>query len=535
MSKHLDHIQNIHALFETYFMEAYRAANPRKRRNTLPYLQSIYRRWYYSTLIENTPLSPANLVETIRMHYNQPAVHPVAHPQSTTKMTGITMTLPVYTLDKHPIIDDLHILVEYCSPHIDLRESDAFDTSQALELAAKTSLNDPHYAAFLLEIAIWMGLIKKIPSVGINRFQISKTADKALSAPCPDILREIVDITVVIASKALQNLVMLPESIFSQQFVRSLLTNPMGTDDIFSRIYEVLGYDLDDVFDMAMDVEDDEDAEDAGMDIDILAGTFMTGVFLDKFFFTPFGHFMKIIHPMYVLPFEFTNEIPDYARVSDDAEESLIAFFAPCSAYTLTDLGLELLGVAKTDTNYIDAAAAIPFEQMKNSVFSCKEALQVFVEIGRHIGALQMDGLPLEDEEIYTFRVRFESDTSLWAHIQVPADANLHDMYVEIAACFDLKDNEDYAFFHDKTENRFREYASPKRHKRGKKRVDVEFGSLDFEVQKNMLMVAYNQAIPFGGQEPTVRLELELMHIKPAEEDYEYPRVSRVSAGMKLY
>ena len=161
----------------------------------------------------------------------------------------------------------------------------------------------------------------------------------------------------------------------------------------------------------------------------------------------------------------------------------------------------------------------------------------MFVEIGRHISGMQLDGIPPDDdgEKIYTFRIRLQSDTSLWIHLQIPEDFTLHDMYIEIVEQFHLKDNDDYSIYHDKTENRFVEYTSDKHLKRGKKFVGIALSDLDFERQKQMLMVAHNQAIPFGPVAPTMRFEIELMHIKPADEEIDYPRVSRVSAGMKLY
>ena len=524
--QYLEHIQNLHALFETSFMEAYLDANPRKRRNALPYLQAIYRRWYYSTMIENTPLSPANILESMCLHYNMPsATYTVAHGRGKTKLMGIDMQLVEYSLDNHPIIGDFHRFIEYCTPHIDLLEGEAFTSAQAMELGAMLSLNDPHYAAFMLEVSLWMKLIVKVPSIGVNRLKSAPDAAQILAGA--DIFREIVDTTIAIASRGLQNLVMLPETLFTPSFIRSLLTAPMDTDDIFSRIYEVLGYDLEDLLDMTMEMDEGDELEET--DVDLLAGTFMTGIFLDKFFFAPFGHFLKLIRPLYVLPFDFKGEIADYVKVSGDPEESLIAFFAPCSSYTLTDLGLECFGVAKTEDNYIDAAKLIPFKEMKNTIFSSKEALHIFVEIARHLGPLHHEALG--PEEVFTFRVRLEDDKSVWVHLQMPTGATLHDMYIEAAEYFALKDNNDYTFYHDKKENRFAEYTAPKRSKGGKKTSETRLCDLDFQHQKEMLLVAYNQSIPFGEEDPTVCLQLEMLHKKPADLYHEYPRVSRVSKG----
>jgi len=523
----MDDIQKLHALFDHNFMGVYRSANPGKRRSVLPYLQSIYRRWYYSTLIEDAPLSPANLVESICAYYNQPAAtYTVAHARNKSKLMGIDMRLIEYSLDNHPMVDDMRLLMDYCTPYIDLQAGDTFTTTQALEMGELVSMNDPLYAAFLLEVSLEMRLVVKVPSVGINRFKPAVQAKEVMAAPCRDIFSRIIETAITIASKGLQNLVMLPDSLFSSAIIRSLLEKPMFTDDIFAKVYETLGYDMDEVMDFTAD--DNSSLED--LDVDLLAGTFMTGVLLDKYFFTPFGHFMKLIRPLYILPFDFGSEVTDYINVSDDPEEGTIAFFAPCSSYTLTDLGLECLNIAKTEDNYLDTKKAIPFEQMKDTLFGSPEALAIFAEIARHLSPLRIDEPP---EDVYTFRVRLQNDTSIWVHVQMPSDASLHDMYTEIADCLGLKDNSDYTFYHDKAENPFVEYTSPRRTKRGRKTSDIALEDLDFERQKQMLLVAYNQALPFGEEEPTICLQLELLHSKPPEAGHEYPRVSRVSKGFR--
>jgi len=507
-------------------METYRASNPRKRRNALPYLQAIYRRWYYSALVEDTPLSPANIMESTVRYFKQPnTTYPVAHMRGKSKFVGVNVELIEYSLDKHPIVKDMALLLEYCTPNIDLGAGDVFYTANALELGGKLSLNDPHYAAYLLEVAIRMKLLTKMPSVGVNLFKPTPNTPKKTDR---ETLDDIVEATINIASRGLQDLVMLPESFFTPGFIRGLLTTPMETDDIFTRVYDVLGYDLNDLVDITMDLDNDLD----GLEVDLLAGTFMTGVLLDKFFFTPFGHFLKLIRPLYVLPFEFEGEITDYIDTSDDPEESIIAFFAPCSSYTLTDMGIEFLNLDKTDENYLDPSEIVPFEQMKDTVLSSTDALQAFAIMAKHLAPLHGEGPP--PDEIYTFCVTLKKDPAIWANLQMPKDATLHDMYIEIMDMLELKDNDNYSFYHGKEENRFAEFTGPRRTKRsGSKISGIELMGLDFEHQSHMLLVAYNQAVPFKGEKPIVHIQLELLCKTPPEGGYDYPRISRVSDALR--
>ena len=47
-------------------------------------------------------------------------------------------------------------------------------------------------------------------------------------------------------------------------------------------------------------------------------------------------------------------------------------------------------------------------------------------------------------------------------------------------------------------------------------------------------MIAYNQSIPFGQNDPTVKLNLKMMGKKAPDKEHDYPRISRHSAKYGL-
>jgi len=521
-------------------MEAYRKANPKRRRRILPYLQAIHRRWYHATLIENTPFSPANLMESLCRYFGlEPDSYIMPELRTKAKVTGVDLIVKSYALENHPVVDDMRKLIEYCSPQVDLAEEGCFTDVQALELADTLSIVDPHYASYLLEVALWMKLLTKMPSLYVHRLQISKTYQDTIDLSNEALLRKIVDATISLAAFGLRTSIPMPEHIFSETFVRNLLTQPMETDDIFANVFELMGYDLNDLLEISnMPISDGHpfDLEDLGIDMELLSGTFVMGIVLDRFFFTPFGHFLRLIRPMYVIPFDFASEISDYTNVCDDPEEAFVAFFAPCSSYTLTDLGLEIIEVEPSSENYCDIADIIPFETMMDSVFSSPNAMAIFVEMARYLSPLA-GSLP---KNIYTFRIRLDEDPSAWIHLQISDTATLQELYEEIAHVFELEPSDDYSFFHDKTENRFAEYASPQKIKSSKskkvstkKTPDITLEELDFNHMGHMVLVSYSQGIPFGKVPLSIRFNLERLNEKPPELKYIYPRVSRTSAVMR--
>jgi hypothetical protein len=275
--------------------------------------------------------------------------------------------------------------------------------------------------------------------------------------------------------------------------------------------------------------------EHLGFDMELLSGTFVMGIVLDRFFFTPFGHFLRVIRPMYALPFAFSEEIVDYVNVCEDPDEAFVAFFAPCSSYTLTALGLKILNIKPNADNYFDAKE-LNFETMKDTIFVDEAHLQTFVEMAQHFTPLALSGgLP---SAVYTFRVRLESDTSVWMHMHVPDNFSLADLYEEIVPFFDLKNNGDFSFFHDKTENRFAEYPSAKRAAKSKNpkthAEECPLSDLDFEHMNHLILAAYSQASLFAKEPPTVRLQLERLSEKPPDFGEMYPQIGRMSKNMKL-
>jgi hypothetical protein len=528
----LEQVRALHILFENGFADAYRNAGASKRRRLMPYISALYRRWYYSTLIENTPFTPANIMESICLHYGKDvAIYPLAKLRSESKFNGFSVELRAYSEADHAVAQDLKRLVAFCLPHIDLQERDCFFDEQVAGLSGQLSLADPAYAAYLLEIALRMKLVMKIPSLYVNRVQPARDWAERLGAPAEALFAEIVEATVLVSAQNMRELIPLPEPVFTDGFVRAMLAEPIETDTLFERVYDILGYTLEDLIELSMESDEiDFESQDGAF----LAGTFLMGVVLDQHFYTPFGQYLKLIRPIYVLPFDFAGEMEDFLNSKiRGRDEVFIAFFAPCSNYTLTDMGLRALGVKPNERNHYDVGRHIPFTVLKDSLFADPEMIEVLVKIAQLLPSAAANATA---RPVYTFRVRMESDPTLWIHLHMPASALLRDLYAEAAPYFPIRENNDYSFFHDETENRFAEYPSPKRATpRNKKTTDTPLDALDFGRQSRMVLTVYNQALPFGGEPTTVRLGLEMMGKKTAEPGCEYPRVVRMSKAMQVY
>ena len=541
---YIKYVEIMHSLFSKSFLDEYKDAVPKKRRKMLPYIHALYRRWYYATLVEHTPFSPANLMSIICEHHKTcDTQHPIPVLRTPSRVVGMDMKVLNYTADAHPAVDDLRKLMTYCTPCIGLLEIECFSDEQALEAAELLSLNDPHYASFLLEVAIEMKFLAKMPSLYVCQMQPTEKSKKILALSDREILDEIVLTTIHLAAIGLKHSMPMPENIFSASFVHNLLKSPLETDEIFGRIFEVMGYELEELIGtsrraITRNKPSFEDEVKDDYQLELISNTFVMGIVLDRFFFTPFGHFLRLINPLYALPFDLKVEILEYMHICNDPQEAFIAFFAPCSSYTLTALGLEILEIEPNENNFFDPGE-IPFEPMKESIFADDNAFETFVELAKSLSPAAFEERFKEDTSdiIYNFRIRMENKPSLWMHMQLSGNATLHDIYVECLEYFDIKETEEYSFFHDKIENRFAEYPSIKRASRAKKprktASQTKLLELDFAENAYMILAAYNQATPFAGEPTTLRLHIRMLEEMSPEDDQEYPSYTKMSTEMR--
>jgi hypothetical protein len=193
-----------------------------------------------------------------------------------------------------------------------------------------------------------------------------------------------------------------------------------------------------------------------------------------------------------VLPFDFKQELHYFLESVAMDEDMAAAFFAPCSRYSFTRLGLQFFKVKETEQNYVNTQKQLPFPFLRDEILTKHDVLHsipMWANQTSHpvFDALKKSGL------VYVFKVKNETDPSLWAYFEVPEECTLHRLYQETAVRFGLIRNDEYSFYHDETENPFTEYVSPKRLKRAKKTADIPLNSLDFDHKKRLLMTAYNQ------------------------------------------
>jgi len=506
-------------------MRIFNELEPKERKEVLPYLQTIFRKWYHSTLIENIYFSPANLANTIGFHHGVPPnVHMVTLPPSS-KLTEVELKVLDYSISDHPIIADLKYVIKYCTPHIDLCEEWCFSDSQARKVAKKLSMDDPFYATFLLDVVCKMDLLDRMPSLYVQRMQVSEAAETVFDQPASDILHQIVDAVIEMTSAGLQGSLPGPVSLFSEDGLRNLLLEPLHTDGIFEHVFGKLGYDLDLLLDpMAIPGGMDDYSEESEAAAEMMSGIFILGVALDRLFFTPFGSFLRVIRPIYSIPFDMKNEISHFTKAFNSDNEDLSPFFAPCTSYMLSDLGLQLFDIEPTEKNYFDSSTVLPPHLLNDPTFLSPIGMRLFISATR--AAIPISEMP---DSIYSFRVYSEEDPDAWFVLQIPKTVSLHFLYEEIADIFLVYDDDNYSFFHAKTESPFVEYSGNISEKRGQKQLrkhtNIQLLELDFEHMSHLLLVIY--------KEESLKFGFEFLDEIAPIAGVSYPAITEMSAKAK--
>jgi hypothetical protein len=274
----------------------------------------------------------------------------------------------------------------------------------------------------------------------------------------------------------------------------------------------------------------------------------MMGILLDKYFFTPFSYYLRLIRPLYILPFDFEQELIYFLETYDSDDDVAAAFFAPCSSYTLTALGTAFFDV-KPDTKWLmNTPPPLSFILLKERLFNKPDlmnSLPIWVNQPNYAFTNDFNS----DTAILAAKIKLDTDTTIWLQLDIPNNISLHRLYLEVIMRFALIRNDEYSFFHDEYENPITEYASQKRARRNNKTSETVLSALDFEYMKTLILIAYNQCntfqlpfmhddkMPSAGYKKTnltnEKFIIEVTEIKKRESGKVYPYMHRASKNFK--
>jgi hypothetical protein len=193
------------------------------------------------------------------------------------------------------------------------------------------------------------------------------------------------------------------------------------------------------------------------MQAEIMTGAFFLGVELDKCFLTPLGYYLRVIQPMYIIPFDVEEELESIGDMVKGMDEPAPLIHAPCSEYVLTGLGSLIMNASAPS-----GPQGSPEQPPSPADYGLPEgpSLKKFIQSLEAI--ISEASLAMYSEErpsnVLALKLQAEDDPRLWINAEVPQEYALSSLHMFITRIFDKPEGNDYSFFTGGRENPFFEY-----------------------------------------------------------------------------
>lgn len=503
-SKHIELLQ----LFHTEFEKVYRHMVPASKKELLALVPTLFKKWYFSSLIKETVLTPGNIVSFDLKKKTTPQTVYAYNLRVDKKQKGNTKyhyELTAYSVWDHPILKDLQILIDYCTPAAAMDGYGFFLPEEKQILLDSISQQDIFYLDYLTSLAWELNLLKNIPSLHSQKIQSTSESTAFFEQDSKEALLQVVDAALSLTAQNFNAHMHLDQDILTKDTFRPYLNSQQDIDHIFINLYQYVDIHIEDIWDKASsnDLTDEESS--------ILSSLFFLSILLDKWFLTPFASYFHIIQPLHSTPFRFLRTVNNLATMLIMKTDVSMEIFVPCSYYHLSPIGDALFPDGLSKKNMQTIPSKLSFEDVMEAV-SNHFTLQLVDE------TLQIH---LEPEPVYTFKVKFSKNKHHWKKIEVLANNSLSEFCGDICAAFGFEEIDDYTLI-GKDHNDYPIRYSPKHSKKAVNKAE------NFTLAELKLMDKDKLTfIPTMDRRDA--LEFEVINIGTTNPYVTYPRVIRQS------
>ncbi|MCL2406410.1 MAG: hypothetical protein FWC95_00630 [Defluviitaleaceae bacterium] len=419
------------------------------------FLPLIFRRWYFSTFLENTVLTPANLILSLNREFGLPEhrtlrlvsyKYNVENGENGGKSFAADFKNVGFGIDDHPLISDMRHFMHSVDPAFDAETPEKWHLPDL-------SLGGLEYRLFLHNILSHLKLVVPMPSLSGQVNMVVSEWERFFDVPNVVVLEKVINAVLDECVSAISEF--LPISKVYKQKLTSYLKNPVPTDQIFAEVFSDTGVDImsfmaDSSKSMDMGFGKDEDGDmDMEMRMGLMSGAYFFGIILDRKFITPLAYYCRVIHPLYIIPYNVSEEIdgiisfleaysknPDnFTDAADLCDEMSMHVFAPCTAYTFTDIGIEVLNVMHRD----DMGVLLPESQSIKPVLA---------ELPAFLANMPKEERKKDDVVVDALVLKVnEQGVSAWQELFVEADTTLSDLYAAFCFMYDVIPGEDFCFY----------------------------------------------------------------------------------------
>jgi hypothetical protein len=551
--------ESIHGIFDLYkeeFLENYKLLSAKEKKPVQKALPYIYRMWYYSTLMEDTPLSPANFINMqIKEKYGEDTmVVPIARPAYKRKaLSDFEQEFIVFNIQSHPVIKDLELFVHTCMPDIGVDENGLILEEEREKFINDLTFREIFYVTFLTNISYELGLLRKLPSIGVHRAAaLAGNVEKFFKLQKEEQLKKIVEAVLTIASKQMCELFPMDRSAFSVTALRKLVKDGVDLNEYLNDIMDKYNINVDfgELEDIDMDKLDEMDEEDLPQESMMALAVRMELAFaMDAYIATPLGYYLQLLQPIYIYVYDASSYFYELYDAEIHNIPLIKLFFLMPNGLDLTVLGKKILLEGKKPKNQFQVIAEkINFNEAYKDIcnyqeeetaldeelqeFSEEEILDAFFEqfTPKGRGKKNKGGLnitPENNQEViteknsaYIFKVKKTNNKRKFITAAVKGTQSLDDLVDVIKNKYDLEWGHMYSFFmNNKPYNRDYEIPCPYdlEAEINTKKVKLHQMKL-FKSQRFLLIYDFGEDITF---------EIEFIGTEALEKDNLYPTAIR--------
>lgn len=386
----------------------------------------VFAKWYHTALAADTILSPANIIsQDLGLSQGEASYILDVSPEKAGE-EKYSFRLITYTIEDHPLLADLSILLEYCLPDCTVDENGFLMKEDRRVLLSRLSFDDEFYLDYLTQLCRQLRLLEPMAAIHVHKIRKSPSAEEFLSLPPFKQLELLKEEACYLAAGRFRYTMDLEADTIDSGFFLACLEQNQDIDQIFIDFYKRVDVDISDLWQTPPSHLTEEDHA-------ILSSLLFAGIMLDKWFLTPMNVFFRLLRPISFTPFRFYQTVNHLAALFLMHHNISPELFLPPTYYSLTSLGKAMAQEEKQTEDRQKMPKALNYDQILDAISSEWE-MRIYEELLRVEVAA----------DLYVFRVSMAEDESLWKDIEIETHSHLHEFCCELCAAFGMDAVTDY-------------------------------------------------------------------------------------------
>lgn len=387
-----------------------------------------FAKWYYTAIAADTLLSPANIVsqdlenpeDGVEFQYT------LRLPPDGQDLKECTFHLLSYSLERHPLIEDLRKITDFCVPDCKMNENLFFIEEDRAKLLKELSHENEFYLEYLTRLAWRMGLFIYMPAIHIKKAQRASYCNTFFAQDTEVILKAALESACELAAERFSISMELDQGMATPDFFQECLSSPTETDRIFIDFYKQVDIEIEKIWQTSPNELTEDDKA-------IISSFLFTGIMIDKWFIFPMSSFFGMIRPISFTPINFFNQVNNLSALLIMEHNIGTELFTPPSYYSLTPLGERLFGKKNEEDEKFKMPNKLSYEQIL-------EALEREIEINRFEHVFYMGA----EKDVLAIRVSKKTDPDFWKTIEIEVTTPLDEFCGDLSAAFSMDDDSDY-------------------------------------------------------------------------------------------